>query len=301
MDRLKAMRLFTRIVESGSFSAVARASEISQPTVSKHLAALEAVLGVQLVHRNSRILRLTDAGQTYYEASVRLLADLDTLETELKRDQSRPAGTLSVTLSAGFGRLHIVPLLPAFYARYPDITIETVVSDRYVDLLEEGIDVALRIGHLADSASIARLIGSSPRSTFAAAKYIERVGRPITPEELDHHKCIAFTFQRRVQEWNFNTQTGRIIYRPKAPFRTNDAENVRAAVLEGIGICQTPRWLFSAELLSGEVTEILPDYPSNPTPIHAVFPASGRQSGKLRAFVDFVAEALAADPCLRLI
>jgi DNA-binding transcriptional LysR family regulator len=300
MDRLDAMKLFTRIIESGSFSAVARESEISQPTVSKHIAALEAHLGVQLVHRNPRFLRLTDAGQTYYEASVRLLADIDTLETEIRRDQSRPAGALSVTLSAGFGRLHIIPLLPAFYARYPDIAIEIVVSDRYVDLLEEGIDVALRIGHLPDSALIARLIGSSPRSTFAATKYIELAGRPTTPEELDHHKCIAFTFQRRVREWIFNTQTGRIIYRPKGPFRANDAENVRAAVLEGIGICQTPRWLFSAELLSGEVTEILVDYPSDPTPINAVFPASGRQSGKLRAFVDFLAEAFAADPCLRL-
>ena len=300
MDRLDAMKLFTRIVESGSFSAVAREAEISQPTVSKHLAALEAHLGVQLVHRNSRTLRLTEAGQTYYDASVRLLADIESLETEVRRDQSRPAGTLSVTLSAGFGRLHVVPLLPAFYARYPDIAIEIVVSDRYVDLLEEGIDVALRIGHLPDSALIARLIGSSPRSTFAAAKYVERAGCPTTPEELDHHRCLAFTFQRRLQEWTFNTRTGRIIYRPKGPFRANDAENIRAAVLEGIGICQTPRWLFSAELSSGEVTEILIDYPSDRTPVHAVFPASGQQSGKLRAFVDFLAEAFAADPCLRL-
>jgi LysR family transcriptional regulator for bpeEF and oprC len=300
MDRLDAMRLFTRIVESGSFSAVAREAAISQPTVSKHIAALEAYLGVQLVHRNPRLLRLTDAGQTYYEASVRLLADIETLETEVRRDQSRPAGTLSVTLSPGFGRLHVVPLLPAFYERYPDIGIEIVVSDRYVDLVEEGIDVALRIGRLPDSASLARLIGSSPRSTFAATKYIEHTGRPATPEELDHHKCVAFTFQRRVREWTFNTQTGRIIYRPKGPFRANDAENIRAAVLQGIGICQTPRWLFSAELLSGEVTEILADYPSDPTPLHAVYPASGRQSGKLRAFVDFLAESFAADPCLRL-
>ena len=182
MDRLDAMKLFTRIVESGSFSAVAREAEISQPTVSKHLAALEAHLGVQLVHRNARTLRLTEAGQTYYDASVRLLADIESLETEVRRDQSRPAGTLSVTLSPGFGRLHIVPLLPAFYARYPDIAIEIVVSDRFVDLLEEGIDVALRIGHLPDSALIARLIGSSPRSTFAAAKYVERAGCPTTPK-----------------------------------------------------------------------------------------------------------------------
>lgn len=135
---------------------------------------------MQLVHRNPRFLRLTEAGQTYYEASVRLLADIDAIETEIRRDQSRPSGALSVTLSAGFGRLHVVPLLPAFYARYPDIAIEIVVSDRYVDLLEEGIDVALRIGHLPDSALIARLIGSSPRSTFAATKYIERAGRPTT-------------------------------------------------------------------------------------------------------------------------
>jgi LysR family transcriptional regulator, regulator for bpeEF and oprC len=296
MDRLEAMRLFTRIVESGSFSAVARQSEVSQPTVSKHIAGLETHLGVKLVHRNSRTLRLTEEGQAYYQASVRILTEIDLLESDLRGGQGRPAGSLSVTLSAGFGRLHLVPLIPAFHVLYPNITVEVVVSDRFVDLIEEGIDVALRIGHLPDSALVARLIGSSPRATFAAAEYIERAGQPGTPADLDRHQCVAFTFQRRIREWTFNTPAGRIIYRPVSAFRANDAENVRAAVLAGMGICQTPRWLFAAELRSGEVKEILADFPSDRMPIHAVYPASGRRSGKLQAFVDFLVKAFAEDP-----
>jgi LysR family transcriptional regulator for bpeEF and oprC len=299
MDRLDAMKLFTRIVEAGSFSAVARESELSQPTVSKQLAALEAHLGAQLVHRNPRALRLTEAGQIFYEASVRILADIESVESEVGLGQSRPVGTISVTLSAGFGRLHVVPLLPAFHAKYPDIVVDIVVSDRYVDMVEEGVDVALRIGELSDSGLIARMIGSSPRSTFATADYLRRAGEPANPQELDQHQCIAFTFQRRIREWTFNTPTGRIVYRPRGPVRANDAENVRAAVLAGMGIGQTPRWLFSAELQSGAVKEILTDYPSDRAPIHAVFPAAKRPSARLRAFVDFLVYAFAADPCLR--
>jgi LysR family transcriptional regulator for bpeEF and oprC len=299
MDRLDAMKLFTRVVEAGSFSAVAREAEVSQPTVSKQLTALEAHLGVHLLHRSSRTLRLTEAGQTFYEASVRILADIESVESELGLRQSRPSGTISVTVSAGFGRLHIVPLLPAFHAKYPDIVVDIIVSDRYVDLVEEGIDVAVRIGELSDSSLMARKIGSSPRSTFATAEYLLRAGEPANPQELDQHPCVAFTFQRRIREWTFNTPTGHVVYRPRGPVRANDAENVRAAVLAGMGIAQTPRWLFSAELQTGIVKEILTEYPSDRTPIHAIFPASRKPSGRLRAFIDFLVECFAADPCVR--
>ena len=162
MDRLDAMKLFTRVVEAGSLTAVAHETDVSQPTVSKRLAALEAHLGVQLVHRNARSLRLTEAGQTFYDASIRILGDVDQIESEIRHGQNKLFGSLTVTVSAGFGRLHVIPLLPAFQAKYPDIVLDIVVSDRYVDLVEEGIDVALRIGDLSDSSLKARLIGSSP-------------------------------------------------------------------------------------------------------------------------------------------
>lgn len=299
MDRLDAMKLFTRVVEAGSLTAVAHETDVSQPTVSKRLAALEAHLGVQLVHRNARSLRLTEAGQTFYDASVRILGDVDQIESEIRHGQNKLFGSLTVTVSAGFGRLHVIPLLPAFHAKYPDIVLDIVVSDRYVDLVEEGIDVALRIGDLSDSSLKARLIGSSPLSTFATTSYLKKAGEPRTPQELARHPCIAFTFQRRARNWTFNGQDGRYVFRPQGPIRANDAENVRAAVLAGMGIAQTPRWLFASEIENGQVREILTKYPSDRTPIHAVFPARRSPGGKLRAFIDFLVEAFAADPCLR--
>jgi LysR family transcriptional regulator for bpeEF and oprC len=299
MDRLDAMKLFTRVVEAGSLTAVARETDITQPTVSKQLAALEAHLGVQLVHRNARSLRLTEAGRIFYDGSVRILGDVDQIESEVRRGQNKLFGSLTVTVSPGFGRLHLIPRLPAFHAKYPGIVLDIIVSDRYVDLVEEGIDVALRIGDLSDSSLKARLIGSSPRSTFATTSYLEKAGEPRTPQELARHSCIAFTFRRRARDWTFNGRDGRFVFRPQGPFRANDAENVRAAVLAGMGIAQTPRWLFASEIENGQIREILTKYPSDRTPIHAVFPAGRNPGGKLRAFIEFLVEAFAADPCLR--
>jgi LysR family transcriptional regulator for bpeEF and oprC len=299
MDRLDAMKLFTRVVEAGSLTAVARETDITQPTVSKQLAALEAHLGVQLVHRNARSLRLTEAGRIFYDGSVRILGDVDQIESEVRRGQNKLFGSLTVTVSPGFGRLHLIPRLPAFHAKYPGIVLDIIVSDRYVDLVEEGIDVALRIGDLSDSSLKARLIGSSPRSTFATTSYLEKAGEPRTPQELARHSCIAFTFRRRARDWTFNGRDGRFVFRPQGPFRANDAENVRAAVLAGMGIAQTPRWLFASEIENGQIREILTKYPSDRTPIHAVFPAGRNPGGKLRAFIEFLVEAFAADLCLR--
>lgn len=299
MDRFEAMHLFTRVVETGSFSQVARELGIGQPTVSKQVAALEAHLGVQLMQRTSRSLRLTDARQTFYEAAARVLTDLESAETAIGRGELRPSGLLRVTLSAGFGRLHLIPLLPAFYERYPDVTVDIIVSDRFVDLVEDGIDLAIRIAVLSDSALIARRIGTSPRITVAARAYVERAGEPTCPADLGRHDRIAYTFQRTPNARYFQGAAGPEHYLPAGRVRVNDAENVRAAVLAGLGIAQAPRWLFSAELASGDVREVLRDYPSQNTPIHAVFPAGRRPPTKVRAFVDFIAAAFACDPCLR--
>ena len=298
MDRLDAMRLFVRVVETGSFSAVAREANIGQPAVSKQIAALEEHLRAQLLHRTSRNLSLTEAGQIYYESTVRLLSALDDAEQAVGRGQSQPSGLLRVTLSAGFGRLAVVPLLPSFHARYPEITVDLLVSDRYIDLVEDGIDVAIRLGDLDDSSVIARRIGVSPRVTVATPAYLERIGAPATPHDLDRHACIAFTFQRRPRDWVFTGRDGPIRHSPKGPVRANDAENIRAAVLAGIGLAQTPRWLFNAELVSGEVREVLSDYPAERPPIHAIFPAGRKPASRVRVFVEHLAEAFSQNPCL---
>ncbi len=295
MNRLDAMRLFARVVEAGSFSAVAREFGIGQPAVSKQIAGLEARLGVQLLRRSSRSLSLTEAGQIFYESVVRLLGELDMAETAIKRGQTQPSGTLRVTLSAGFGRLVVVPLLPAFHAAYPQVVVDLLVSDRFVDLIEEGLDVAIRLGNLADSGLIARRIGQSPRVTVASPSYLVRAGAPATPADLAHHACIAFTFQRDPRDWAFATPEGRVLHTPKGIVRANDAEHIRAAALAGSGIAQAPRWLFADDIARGDLLEVLGDFPGDLTPIQAVYPAGRRPPGKVRAFIDHLANALARD------
>ena len=298
MDRLEAMRLFVRVVETGSFSAVAREANIGQPAVSKQIAALEAHLRAQLLHRTSRNLNLTEAGQSYYERVVRLLSDLDDTEQAVGQGQTQPSGLLRIALSAGFCRLVVVPLLPSFHARYPDIVTDLLVSDRYVDLVEDGVDVAIRLGELDDSSVIARRIGVSPRVTVATPDYLERTGAPATPHDLDRHACIGFTFQRRPRDWVFLSPNGPIRHLPKGPMRANDAESIRAAVLAGVGLAQTPHWLFAAELLSGEVSEVLSDYPAERPPIHAVFPSGRKPASRVRVFIEHLAGEFGTNPCL---
>ncbi len=298
MDRLEAMRLFVRVVETGSFSAVAREANIGQPAVSKQIAALETYLRAQLLHRSSRSLGLTESGLIYYEAALRVLTDLDDVEQAVGRGATQPAGLLRVALSAGFGRLVVVPLLASFHARYPDIVTDLIVSDRYVDLVEEGIDVAIRLGDLDDSSVIARRVGVSPRMTVATPAYLERTGAPATPFDLDRHACIAFTFHRQRRDWVFAGPDGPIRHTPKGPLRANDAENIRAAVLADIGIAQAPRWLFAAELVNGAVREILPGFPAERPPIHAVYPPGRKPASRVRVFIDHIAEAFAQNICL---
>ncbi|MBY0610561.1 MAG: LysR family transcriptional regulator [Beijerinckiaceae bacterium] len=296
MDRLDAIRLFVRVAESGSFSAVAREANIGQPAVSKQVAALEAHLGAQLMHRTSRNLMLTEAGQAFYEAGVKLLSDLEAAEALVGVGQSRPSGLLRISLSAGFGRLHVVPQLPAFCSRYPDITVETLVSDRFVDLIEEGVDLAIRIGVLADSTLIARRIGATQRVTVASPAYLEAHGEPAGPHDLNRHACIAFIFQRQVRCWSFKTAGGLLEHWPKGAVRTNDAEHVRVAALAGMGIAQAPRWLFSSDLNEGRLREVLTDWPGEHAPISAVHPGGRRPPGKVRAFIEHLGAAFARDP-----
>jgi LysR family transcriptional regulator for bpeEF and oprC len=298
LDRLNAIRAFQRVVETGSFSAVAREKGVAQPTISKLVAALEAHLGAQLLNRTSRSLSLTEAGQDYYEASSKLLADLDAAESRIGRRQTAPSGLLRVTLSAGFGRMHVVPLLPAFFALYPEVAVDIAISDRFVDLVEEGLDLAIRIGHLNDSALIARRIGSSTRRTVASQSYVDRYGTPVSPQDLTHHECIAFVFRGAPQEWRFRGPDGPVDIQPAGRLRANDAENIRQAVLSGLGITHAPGWLFHTEIQRGEVKVLLADWRPPAEPISAVYQATRRPSTKTRVFIDYLAEALARQPHL---
>lgn len=300
MDRLDIMQLFVRIAETGSFSKAARAVGVGQPTASKQIAALEERLGAQLLQRTSRGLSLTDAGQAYYEVSVRLLGEIEAGESSVGRGQISPSGILRVALSAGVGRMYVVPRLPEFFARYPDLAVDLNVSERHVNLIEDGIDVAIRIGLLADSSLLARRIGSMEVVTVASPEYLKKFGEPMTPADLDHHKAVTFMFRGAPRPWEFKGRSGSITVQPKGHVRTNDAEHIRAAVRAGLGIAHNSSWLFARDIASGAVRSLLNDYTPNPYPIHAVYPGGRIIPVRVKVFVDFLAQIFAEEPSLRI-
>ncbi len=282
------------------FSAVARTTGVGQPAVSKQISALESHLGAHLLRRTSRSLSLTAAGQDFYESAVRLIDDLEAAESRVGRGQSAPSGLIRVTVAPVFGRLHVVPVLPAFFARYPDIMVETIATDRIVNLVEEGIDLAIHNGALADSTAVARRIATTPVITVASPTYLAAHGEPGTPTELDGHRCVVFAPQGAPRTWGFKGPFGAFEHRPLGCFRTNDADQIRAAVLSDLGLAHAPGWLFAHEIASGQVRRVLCAYEPDPLPISAVHAAGRRLPTKVRVFIDFLASLFAEDAKLSL-
>lgn len=300
MDKLDSMRTFVRVVESRSFSQAARDLNVGQPTVSKQVAALEGRLGTQLLARSSRTLAVTPAGQDYYEAAVRILADLDTAEEKLLEGQTAPSGLVRVTLSPGFGRMLVIPRLSEFRDRFPDVSIEMEVSSRHVDLIEEGIDVAIRIGRLADSGLVARRIGDMRMITLASAGYLAQQGTPQSLEDLRDHQRISYVYKGDIVGWGFHVDGEQVTVEGAGSFRTNDAEHVRGAVLAGLGVAHHASWLFTDVLASGEVVQVLASHAPPPYPINAVTVGGRRMPSRVRHFIDFLASICAQEPELRL-
>lgn len=301
MDRLDVMRLYVRVVETASFSQAARTLRIGQPTVSKQIAGLEARLGAQLLRRTSRGLSLTDAGQSYYESAVRLIDDFAAAEQRVRDGQIAPSGPIRVAISASFGRAQIMPRLPGFFARYPDISVETDISDQFVDLVDRRIDVAIRIGHLADSSLTARRIGRTDIAVLATPAYLARHGTPRTPADLGRFPCMTYMINGQARPWEFDGPAGTPGFIPQGPVRSGDAEHIRAGVLAGLGLAQLPTWLVVDEIAAGSIVPVLAEFAPAPYPISAVTPGGRLQPGRVRAFVDFLAAAFAEDPDLRVI
>ena len=292
MDRLDALRLFVRVVECGSFSTVARETGVGQPAVSKQIAALEAHLGAQLVLRTSRRITITEAGQAFYDAATRLVDDYEAARSLIGKGQASPSGLVRMTAAPVLGRLYVVPLLPRFFERYPDVSVELSASERHVDLIGEGIDLALRHGPLPDSSLTARQIATASFVTVAAPAYLARHGVPTVPADLDTHACVAFAPMREIRSWRFQAGDAPVLHHGRGRFRTADAEQVRAAVLAGLGITQAPGWLFAPEIASGEVVCVLQAFQPPPMPLHLVHAAGRRPAARVRALMDFIDEAL---------
>jgi DNA-binding transcriptional LysR family regulator len=293
MDRLDAIRLFVRLVECGSFSAVGREEGIGQPAVSKQINALERHLGAQLVLRTSRQVVITEAGQTFYESAKRMVDDFDALESSVGERQKSPRGVVRISTAPAHGRLCITPLLPEFFRQYPDVAIELSVSERLVDMVGDGIDLAVRHGRLVDSSLTARKLSETDFVLAASPAYLAEKGVPTRLADLDRHTCIVFAKGRERSPWLLKAGKEIVSYVPHGSLLTGDAEHIRAAVLCGLGISQAPFWLLAKEIRSGEVQVLLPELQPKRVPIHIVYPAGRRVPMRVRVFIDFLVSAFA--------
>lgn len=297
MDRLRLIETFVRVVESGSFSAVAREERSTQSAISKQVQALEAQLGARLLLRTTRRHALTEAGQRYYERSLQLLDTLEEARLEVHRAEHEVSGLLRVAAPVAFGRLHIVPRLPAFYARHPRLRVNLQLDDAFVDLVAAGIDVTFRVGELGDSRLIARRIGTAHRVTLASPSYLARHGEPRHPDDLRGHNCIVYTGRVALDEWHYTDGEGREqSVRVAGNFESNSSEAIRQATCEGLGISCAPLWIYGEDLRTGCVQAILTAYRAPPMPLNVVFQPTRRPSLKVRMFVDHFAEAFNQDP-----
>jgi DNA-binding transcriptional LysR family regulator len=297
MDRLRLMEIFVRVVETGNFSAVAREERATQSSISKQIQALETMLGAKLLVRSTRSHALTEAGKRYYERCRQVLDTLEEARVEIQRTENDIAGVLRVAAPASFGRLHIVPRLPAFFARYPQLKIDLQLDDGFVDLVVGGIDVAFRVGELKDSRLIARRIGTAHRAALASPDYLARHGEPQTPHELRDHQCIVYTGLANLNEWNFQDEDGNgHTVRVHGHLQSNSSEAIRQAVVEGLGICYTPQWVYGDDIRAGRVKPILTRYRLPPLPLNVVFQPARRPSIKISHFVSFFADAFSRDP-----
>jgi LysR family transcriptional regulator for bpeEF and oprC len=300
MDRLDAMQLFVRVADSGSFSKAAIASGVSQSTVSKQIAAIESRLGVQLLRRTTRGLSVTEAGQQYYESILQLIEAVDAAEARVGHAQLAPTGVLRVAISAAFGRFYVLPHLPEFFERYPDVTIDFDISERHANLVEDGIDVAIRIGTLSDSSLVAKRIGGVRYVTVGTPAYFTRHGVPRHPRDIEKMPCVVFMFQGAPRAWRFFENGAPLVVDGKPMVRTNDAEHIRGSVLAGIGMGHSPGWLYANDLAEGRLQQVLADYSPPPFPISAVSPAGRRQTRKVQVFTEFLAEKFRRVPELSL-
>lgn len=300
MDELGAMRLFLRVTESGSFSAAGRRLGMAPSSVSRQLGGLEDSLGVRLLNRTTRRLSLTEAGRLYHERAERILADVDEAIAAVAYLHTSPRGLLRINVPLVFGRLHVVPALAAFLRQYPDVRIDLVLTDHFVNLVEEGVDVAIRVGELADSSLIAGRLAPNRRVICASPAYIARHGEPKLPDDLSRHHCLVYKMNLANATWRLQGPEGEIGVAVSGPLQANDLGALYAAVLEGLGLGLLPTWLVGDCLRSGELVGVLGDYQATATgfdtAIHAVFPQARQLSAKVRAFVDFMAARFSPRP-----
>lgn len=300
MDRLQAMQVFTRVVDTNSFTKAAETLDLPRASVTTIIQNLEAHLGVRLMHRTTRRLSLTPDGAAYYERCVRILADVEETESSLQSSGKKPHGKLRVDMPGSLGRTIVIPALREFRERYPDIDLQLGLSDRPVDLLQEGVDCVVRVGALQDSSLVARRIGLFEGVTCASPEYLAQAGEPRALAELSQHRAINYFSSRtgRIINWSFLVDGKEVEVKMEGAISVNDADACVACAVEGFGLIQMPLFLVLPHLCSGALKEVLPEWKPLPMPISAVYPHSRHLSPKVRVFVDWVAEVFDRCPLL---
>lgn len=300
MDYFTALRAFVRSVDLGSFSRAAAEQDAKVSTISRHVSSLEADVGAALLNRSTRRLHLTEAGLALYTRAVRILADLDDARAATKDLNSRPQGLLRVTAPGSFGRRHIMPHLPAFLGQYPDIRVDLLLDDRTLDMIDAGLDIAIRIGVLSDSTLVAKRIGPHERIPVASPAYLETQPAIEAPDDLLRFECLAFSLQPG-RAWYCRPKD-----RPDTPLQAipvggrlliNESDALLKAAVDGLGIALLPRWAVADALGQGLLVELLPSWrwtilPGQEPAIWAVYPPKKVVSPKVRAFLDFMAERI---------
>ena len=295
MEGFGAIPVFVAVVENGGFSAAARTLGISKSAVSKRINQLEAHLGVRLLHRTTRKLSLTEAGERYFEHAAQALTAAGQAEDAVTELQGEPQGNLKISSPMSFGRLHVAPLIPKLLQRYPKLQIDLVMDDRKVDLVAGGFDVAIRAGNLPASTLIARKLAPVRQVLCASPDYIDRYDRPGTPAELSGHNCVLYSYSSDADEWTLIGESGPETVTVSGSYQVNNSEALLEALREGIGIGRLPTFVAGPDLKTGQLVKLFESYRLPDFTLYAVFPERQYLPAKVRAFLDFAIEYFGGD------
>ncbi len=298
MDRLQAMTTFVAVVDSGGFASAARKLNLSPPVVTRAVAELEERLGLRLLTRTTRVVRVTDAGARFAEDCRRILADIEEAETVATGTHAAPRGTLTLTAPVLFGQLYVTPILVRYLQQYPEVDAQCLFLDRVVNVVEEGIDVAVRIGELPDSSLQAVRVGRVRRVLVAAPSYLKSQGVPQRPEDLARHAIVSASGVTPVSEWRFNDAGKSLLQRMQPRMRTTTNDSAIAAAVAGLGITRLLSYQVASHVRGGALQVLLEDFESAPLPVHVVHHEGRRATQKVRAFIDLAVDTLRADPAM---
>jgi DNA-binding transcriptional LysR family regulator len=297
MDRLGTMEAFAAVVESGSFSAAARRLRTSKSLISRQVAALEAQLGARLFHRTTRSLTLTEEGRGYHAQVVRILGDIAEANLSVSALQAAPRGRLRIAAPMSFGYLHLAPAIPDFLTLYPEVEIDLTMNDRTVDLIAEGVDLAVRLGRLTDSSLVARRLAPVRRAVCASPTYLKLHGTPQTPDDLTQHQCLCYSNLSMSDEWRFIRADGTIWpVEVRGRLHADNGDALREAALKDLGLIYLPSFIIGRDLQAATLVSVLTDYVQQDASVYAVYPHARHLSPKVRAFIDFMASRFGNQP-----